>query len=844
MDIQNLNFYEPRFQMSRASRFLAHLFIYSSYAIVAVSGVVFLLSDISKLFWLGILIAFFLGDRIVHFGQADKSIVGLTRRFPRLKRRKDNEIILPKNINVGYYLSPSSLGILESACDKTSAIGGNFYLRMLNEIIRLPEIRKGLLRMDVDIEKMKQQIEAFFEKDAEKINKKELLPKIESAAKMAFVVAAVNNSRFIEPVDLFSILGEIGDSQIDKIFNLFKINSIDLEKAMIFGRFNLSFWKSLPENLGEFVRHPKKIRHRVMNRAWTARPTPTLDNFSVDFTDMAVAGEAGFLIGHQNEYNRMVDILSRPVKPNTLLIGDSGVGKEAIIFALAHSIVKDEVPDALFDKRLVLLRLGSLISGISSVEISGRFKKIIEEIISSGNIILYIPDIHNLVKTSGDNSMNAADILMPIINNDAFPIIGSAYLKEFKQFIEPLSDFADAFENIRVEEVSEDEAARILVYDALILERQYKTIISFGAVKAAVELAHKYFRQKLLPSSAQDLLREALAFADSNKDKLLQADDVIAVVERKINIPIRNADEKEAEKLLNLENIIHQFLIDQEAAVSAVSRALREYRSGLSRKGGPIASFLFVGPTGVGKTELSKILAKIQFGSENLMVRFDMSEYQVKESIMRFIGTPDGKISGSLTDAIIQKPFSLILLDEFEKAHPDILNLFLQVFDDGRLTDGLGRTVDFTNTIIIATSNAHSNFIKERIEAGDKIEKIGDDLKRKLTEYFKPELLNRFSQVVVFKNLLQEDIEAVARLQLKSFVKNLEETHSISLTFDEPAIKKISELGYDPVFGARPLRQVISEKIRGVLAEKILKEEIVKGASVKAILKDGEIIFV
>ena len=323
---------------------------------------------------------------------------------------------------------------------------------------------------------------------------------------------------------------------------------------------------------------------------------------------------------------------------------------------------------------------------------------------------------------------------------------------------------------------------------------------------------------------------------------MLQADDVIAVVERKINIPIQRAGKKETEKLLNLENIIHQSLIDQEQAVSNVSRALREYRSGLSRKGGPIASFLFVGPTGVGKTELSKILAKIQFGSENLMVRFDMSEYQTKESIMRFIGTPDGKISGSLTDAIMQKPFSLVLLDEFEKAYPDILNLFLQVFDDGRLTDSLGRTVDFSNTIIIATSNAHSNFIKDRIEAGDKIEKISEELKKKLTEYFKPELLNRFSQIMVFKNLSQEDIAAVAKLQLKSLAKDLEE-QGIDFLCDEEATRKIAELGYDPVFGARPLRGVISEKIRSVLAEKILRGEIVKGDSVKIGVKNKEIDF-
>ncbi|MEK9168339.1 MAG: AAA family ATPase, partial [Patescibacteria group bacterium] len=372
-------------------------------------------------------------------------------------------------------------------------------------------------------------------------------------------------------------------------------------------------------------------------------------------------------------------------------------------------------------------------------------------------------------------------------------------------------------------EISEAEAIKLLTYDSIILESQYKITVSFGAIKQAVSLAHKYFRQKLLPSSAEDLLKEALADATQKGDKVLQADDIIAIAERKINIPIHRAGKEEAEKLLNLENIIHERLIDQEEAVKAVSRALREYRSGLSRKGGPIAVFLFVGPTGVGKTELSKILTKIQFGSENMMLRFDMSEYQDKQSIFRFIGSPDGKMAGNLTEAVIQKPYCLILLDEFEKAHPDILNLFLQVFDDGRLTDNFGRTVDFTNTIIIATSNAHSEFIKTHIEAHTPMETIAEELKKKLTDYFKPELLNRFSGVIAFKTLSRENIEAIAGLHLKDLAQSLEETNGISLDFDEAVVKKIAELGYDPVFGARPLRGVISEKLRSVLAEKILR---------------------
>ncbi|HXF43858.1 MAG TPA: AAA family ATPase, partial [Candidatus Paceibacterota bacterium] len=282
---------------------------------------------------------------------------------------------------------------------------------------------------------------------------------------------------------------------------------------------------------------------------------------------------------------------------------------------------------------------------------------------------------------------------------------------------------------------------------------------------------------------------------------------------------------------------------NQEAAVKAVARSLREYRSGLSRRGGPIAAFLFVGPTGVGKTELAKTLAAIQFGSKEMMERFDMSEYQEKANISRFIGAPSGERTGVLTDAILERPYSLVLLDEFEKAHPDILDLFLQVFDDGRLTDSLGRTVSFENTIIIATSNAHSNFIKAEVESGRTIGDIAGELKKKLTDYFKPELLNRFSEIVVFRGLKLGEIEKIADFQLRDLSDQVMETHGIALTFTEAAVKEIARLGFDSVYGARPLRQAISEKVRGPLSEKILRKEVGRGNRLELVLEGGKLIF-
>jgi ATP-dependent Clp protease ATP-binding subunit ClpC len=424
-----------------------------------------------------------------------------------------------------------------------------------------------------------------------------------------------------------------------------------------------------------------------------------------------------------------------------------------------------------------------------------------------------------------------------------FPVIGATYPRELKQLIEPRSDFAGAFEVIRVNEISEAEAEKVLIYGSLLLEKKFGVTVSFGAVKKAVVLAKKYFRNKFLPSSAEELLKTAIVDAQRRGEKYLGPDRVVSVAEAKVDIPIHEAGEEEAKRLLNLENIIHERLVNQEEAVKAVADALREYRSGLARPGGPIANFLFVGPTGVGKTELAKILASIQFGSEKSMIRFDMTEYQDKLSFYRFIGSPDGQTSGALTDAVLQKPYSLVLLDEFEKAFPDILNLFLQVFDDGRLTDNLGRTVDFQNTIIIATSNAHSDIINEALNQGQSMLEIAEYLKKKLTDVFKPELLNRFSRVVVFKNLGSVELEKIVGLNLQSLADTVK-GQGIKMDFDLAAIKQLVKLGYDPAFGARPLRRVIDEKIRAPLAQNILGKKITKGSHVKLILEGENFEFV
>jgi len=827
----NLFYDEPRLKMLAVSRFAIRFVSYVTYSLLAAMAILLSVIDIAWLRSIGWLLDLFLLDRLLHLGRPERSLV-------RLPRTGD--------VNIALYTSPQAFAILEWAWERTLALGGDFKLYLLRRLIERPEIKQGLMRMDVKPEEFLVKLDEYIQNSsAIKKDRDALWKEVGELMAAAFKQAVVSFSEFIEPKDLFAALSESSNENIAKLFKLFEIDAGDLESVLIFSRFAKQFrWlKRLPATLVGFIGRPYKIRHRVMNRAWTARPTPTLDQFSDDLTDLARLEQVGFMIGHEAEYDRLLDILARPGNPNALLVGDPGVGKSTIVAHLAYEITKDRVPPPLFDKRLVQLDIGALVAGAEEGELQQRIKKIVAEATVAGNVILYIPDIHQLSKTSGQLRLSAAEVFLPAIKSSAFSVIGATFPREYKQYIEPDSDFASAFEVIRMQEISEAEAIKFLVYSSIILEQQYRVVISFGAIKEAVRLAHAYFRQRLLPSSAEDLLKETLTDAVEKGQKIITADEVIKIAERRINIPLHRVGRTEAEQLLNLEEFIHKRLIDQDEAVKGVASALREYRSGLARKGGPIASFLFVGPTGVGKTELSKILAQIQFGSSEQMVRLDMSEYQEKGSINRLIGSPDGTMSGNLTDAIFEKPYSLILLDEFEKAHPDVLNIFLQVFDDGRLTDNMGRTVNFQNTIIIATSNAHSEFIKSQIEAGKNIREIAEELKKKLVDYFKPELLNRFSDIIVFKNLSQEDLRAIVRLQLNDLANQLRESQGIDLIFDEAAISQLAILGYDPVFGARPLRKVISDKIKSVLAEKILRNEISRGGTIKVVFANDQFNF-
>ncbi|MDP3956837.1 MAG: ATP-dependent Clp protease ATP-binding subunit [bacterium] len=823
-----LYFEEPRLAMTALGRLWVRSSFYVGYLVLGVLTFLFLLSKIgSGFFHLGILLALFLTDRFFHLGEGEEAIM-----------------YLPKTggYNLAELLAPKTLNLLESSLGRSSLSGRDFCFVLLLKLSDRKEIQAILTRLEIKKEDFLSLAERELSRDPLS-DQSAILAFIAQLMLYAYESASKTNSRFIEPKDLLVGLSNMADARLDKLFSLFSVDKNDLLTASIFSRVQPGFFSFFFDPREAAGRYSYRLRHRVMNRAWTAKPTPVLDAFSEDLTDLARTGEVGFLAGHEREYERLLDVLARPEKPLALLVGDPGVGKSSIVRHLAFAMVKDNVPKILFDKRLVSLSISRLVAGVSGGDLQGRMVRIVEEILRAGNIILYLPDIDNLVKTSSGEYMSISDTLIPLIRKGLIPVIGGTFPREFKKYIESHTDFASAFEIIRIPEVSEADAMKILTYMALGFELEYHITITFGAVRRAVDLAHKYFRDRPLPSSAEDLLKEALGEAVRLKEKVLTKETLVKVAERKVNIPIHAFDKEEAGKLLNLEVIIHKKLVDQSEAVSAVASALRAYRSGLTRRGGPIASFLFIGPTGVGKTELSKILAEIQFGSASLLTRFDMSEYQDKQSLFRFIGSPDGMVNGALTDAILEKPYSIVLLDEFEKAHPDILNLFLQVFDDGRLTDNLGRVADFQNAIVIATSNAHSEFILSSLEAGKSVKEISAEVKHNLMDYFKPELLNRFSNIVIFEALAPGDIQKIAALEVKILADNVFEAQHITLKVSNEALKKIGELGFSKTFGARPLRGVISERLRGPLAEQILRGDIEKNDTVLVTVLGGEFVF-
>ena len=681
-------------------------------------------------------------------------------------------------------------------------------------------------------------------------------------------------------------------------------NHIELEELM----------KTIYEKIGIQPSKARSTKGQVSGNHAKDK-TPTLDSLSRDLTALARQGKLDPVIGRNEEVRRMIQVISRRTKNNPVLVGEPGVGKTAIVEGLAQRMVNGEVPEEIASKRLMMLDMGALVAGTKyRGEFEERMKKIIEEIYTQQDVILFIDELHTLIGAGGaEGAIDASNILKPALARGELQVIGATTLDEYQKYIEKDAALERRFASIHVEEPTAEDSIQILKGLRKHYEAHHHVEITDEAIQAAVQLSVRYITSRRLPDKAIDLMDETAAKARLDvttkvspivllEEEILQFEqlknqaiqhqnfdeaakfrkkelakraklekliekletspktdyiasigegDIAEVVSQWTGIPLQQMEKKESERLINLESVLHKRVIGQSEAVSAVARSIRRARSGLKDPRRPIGSFLFLGPTGVGKTELAKTLAEAMFGEQDALVRIDMSEYMEKHSVSRLVGSPPGYVGfdegGQLTEKIRQRPYAVILLDEIEKAHPDVFNILLQVLDDGHLTDSKGRKVDFRNTVIIMTSNLGAVALREEKSVGfgaKTVQQNHDAMEKRIREElknsFRPELLNRIDETIVFHKLQKEELRQIVGIMAKEITSRLQELN-ITVKITSAVLDVLAEEGFDPEYGARPIRRAIQKKIEDPLSEALLSGEIRFGQQVTIGATKGKI---
>lgn len=697
----------------------------------------------------------------------------------------------------------------------------------------------------------------------------------------------------------------------------------DCEAHCILASFGINLKKVCVDILNLTNRDANEVKNYIKpakrgRSAAQASPIPTLEKYGRDLTAEAKANKLDPVVGRENEIGRIIQILSRRTKNNPCLIGEPGVGKTAIVEAIAWRICEGTVPKTMAGKRIFSLDLSGAVAGSKyRGEFEERLKNIIDEVQNSGNIILFIDEIHTIVGAGGaEGSMDASNILKPSLTKGNLQVIGATTISEFRKYFEKDAALERRFQPVTVEEPTEEQAVEILKGLKSAYEDFHNVTISDEAIRAAVKLSSRYINDRNLPDKAIDLIDEACSKMrirevpkpKSVKDKeidvaelnlelemcvrhadfksateikkqldkaqnklnkaiakwegteeefrpIITENSIEEVVAMWTGIPVTRLEKNEQKRLLDLEKVLHKRMIGQEEAVSAVAKAIRRGRVGLKNPNRPIGSFLFLGPTGVGKTELSKTLAEAVFGTEDSIIRVDMSEYMEKHSVSKLIGSPPGYVGfedgGQLSDKVRQNPYSVVLFDEIEKAHPDVFNVLLQVLDDGHITDSKGRKVSFKNTIIIMTSNAganrivdpkHLGFSQGDTEKAD-YEKMKANVMEEVKLMFRPEFLNRIDDIIVFHTLSESEVKSIVSLMLKNLAKQVKEQMDIALSFTSSLKTYLAKESYDKKFGARPLRRMIQNKVEDMLAEEVLAEKVKAGDKVTVGYKSNKVTF-
>jgi ATP-dependent Clp protease ATP-binding subunit ClpC len=789
-----------------------------------------------------------------------------------------------EQVDITQFFSDSTSALLQRAAQRAGEWGS---VNLDDEHLLHAALEDGVVRRVVEeVDTDPDQIRAQIEEEVERGGRAEVSPELSPEAKRA-LLAAYEESRalgasYIGPEHVLLALTRDEESEAGKLLSRFGLSHTKLRGAVVRG-----------VDKGGEAREP-------------VSPTPTLDEYSSDLTEMAREGKLDPVIGRADEIETTIEVLSRRTKNNPVLIGDPGVGKTAIVEGIAQRVINDEVPETLSGRRVLALDLSGMVAGTKyRGEFEERLKKVIDEITEHSEAqIIFIDELHTVVGAgAAEGSMDASNMLKPALARGELRVVGATTVDEYRKNIEKDAALERRFQPVLVSEPTVDDTIEILRGLKDRYEAHHRVKISEEAIVAASELSDRYVTDRFLPDKAIDLVDQAAARVrlrsktkpqdtrvleeevkrlrrekdqavsaedfekaqelkgriQEGQDRLgafkagrrqaaaeVTADDIAEVVSRQTGIPVSQLTKEERERLIHLEEQLHERVIGQEEAVGAVAEAVRRARAGLSDPNRPIGSFLFLGPTGVGKTELARTLAEALFGEEAAMVRIDMSEFQERHTVSRLVGAPPGYVgyeeAGQLTESVRRRPYSVLLLDEIEKAHPDVFNILLQILDDGRLTDAQGRTVDFKNTVIIMTSNLGSDRIQAHARRNESFDELKADMDQILKHSLRPEFINRIDEVIVFRTLDKEQISEIARLLLERTERRLH-AQNIEVEFTEAAVEFVAEEGFDPEFGARPLRRTIQRRVDNELSRMVLEGSLNPGDKVVVDLEGGRLTF-